>query len=357
MRIQATFLSVFVFAAQWAVAQATTLQFAARADTSLYEDPSGGLSNGAGQYLFAGRSSTGAIRRALVAFDVGAIPAGARILDVQLRLHVAQSTSGAPLTATLHRVDTAWGEAASAATGNEVAGAPALPGDATWTHAVLPASPWTTPGGDFAAAASSTALLPPSGVCAFERTVPMLADVQDWVTGYRGNHGWIVVADELVNGTARGFDSRDNSAAGSLPPLLTVTFLTPGTFVSLGTGCDTSGGVPLQQTLTGQVGQGQTFTLGTHSNVPYGLFVTWASYDVLPEPTEAQPGCFFWLRSMPFPNLGICVQDGAGNWSRTFTLPYSPLLFGLPVALQSVMVDWAHPRQYALSNAHLVCVN
>ena len=49
-------------------------------DNSLYEDSQGVLSNGAGDYLFAGRTKQSAgrsLRRALVQFDIaGAVPPG-----------------------------------------------------------------------------------------------------------------------------------------------------------------------------------------------------------------------------------------------------------------------------------------
>ena len=41
-------------------------------DNTLYEDLSGGLSNGAGSHLFAGVTAAGAARRAVLAFDLAA---------------------------------------------------------------------------------------------------------------------------------------------------------------------------------------------------------------------------------------------------------------------------------------------
>jgi hypothetical protein len=57
-----------------------TVTLTATRDNTLYEQPGGGLSNGAGQYVFAGTTVTSQRRRALLRFDVsGAIPAGSTV--------------------------------------------------------------------------------------------------------------------------------------------------------------------------------------------------------------------------------------------------------------------------------------
>ena len=77
---------------------------AAARDNTLYEDASGSLSNGAGQSLFAGKTGTGGIRRALIAFDVaGAVPAGSTITAVTLRLQMSRTRSGGQAVG-LHRL-------------------------------------------------------------------------------------------------------------------------------------------------------------------------------------------------------------------------------------------------------------
>ena len=56
-------------------------------DNTLYESPTGELSNGAGEYLFAGSTLNGNRRRALLAFDVaGQLPAEATIESATLTL-------------------------------------------------------------------------------------------------------------------------------------------------------------------------------------------------------------------------------------------------------------------------------
>ncbi len=357
MNCTLTALLAIVLPCASGLSQTATVQLVPSQDNTLYEDPAGLVSNGQGQYVFVGKNSTGSIRRALLAFDVvGSIPARSRILDVQLSMVVRQSNSPSPDNATLHRVTRAWGEGASAGTGNEGGGAPAAPGDATWTHAVTPTIAWTTLGGDYVAAPSSTTSLPVTGSFAFTATERLLADVQDWLDG-QPNFGWLMRTDELANSTARRMDSRNNATATAVVPTLTVTYLPPGTVATIGVGCSTSGNMNLFQSVTGPIDQGQTAVLTVQSGVPLGLFVTLLSYDVRPDPLQPAVGCDWWLRDIPYPNLGIKRQDSAGNYSESFPIPRDLALAGIPLALQSVLVDWAHPRQWAVSNANLICIN
>lgn len=338
-------------------AQTTTIQLAPSLDNTLYESATGALSNGAGQYLFVGKTAQGAVRRALIAFDVlAAIPPKSRIVDVELRLVSSRSTASGPIPVELHRVVTQWGEGTSIGSSGEGSGAPATAGDATWTHGVFPSLAWQNVGGDFVGAPSSVTSMPVLGAFTFTKTVELIADVQDWLDGRHANHGWLLKTDEVASNTSRRLDSGDNTEPTGVVPQLTVTFLPPGTAQSFGTGCSTSGNMPFTQTIGGQVAQGQTATLTLTSGVPLGLYVTLLSYDVLPEPNQIDVGCYWWLRQMPFPNLGIRFHDTTGTSTETISIPFSTALFGLPLAMQSILVDFAEPRQYALSNAHLVCI-
>jgi hypothetical protein len=337
-------------------AQTVTVALFPTQDNTLYQDATGQLSNGAGQFLFAGKTSSGNIRRALLAFDpTTAIPARSRIVAVQLTLGVTQTSATAPTAASLHRVTAAWGESTSLAPGSEGNGGPAAPQDATWLHSFFPGTPWTTPGGDFAATASSQADLPLLGPVTFPSSDQLAADVQDWLDG-RPNHGWLLKTDEVQNQSARKFASRQNTAQAALLPTLSVTYLPPGNIASFGTGCSTSGNQSFQQLLQGPTVQGGAATLTTQSGVPFGLFVTLLSYDLRTIPAEPEAGCFWFLRDFQHPNLGIRVQDANGNLSENFPIPVDPVLAGIPIALQSILVDWAHPRQWAISNAHLLCI-
>ena len=72
-------------------------------DNTLYETPidSGAtqyeLSNGAGDFLFAGRGGMDAgfkLRRAVLKFDLSGLPAGAEILAARLTLHQSRAAPG-----------------------------------------------------------------------------------------------------------------------------------------------------------------------------------------------------------------------------------------------------------------------
>ena len=78
----------------------TVMTFKPSKDNTLYETnvDSSLKSNGEGQQLFVGRVGTlpegdGKIRRALLAFDVSAIPSGARIDNVALTLNMNKGPS------------------------------------------------------------------------------------------------------------------------------------------------------------------------------------------------------------------------------------------------------------------------
>jgi len=98
---------------------AKTLTLPVLQDAMLIESADGSLANGAGPYLFAGRTgqSSGSIRRALLAFDVAAqVPPGAKVTAVRLTLQMSQSNAGS-VAVSLHRVLADWGEGASSASG------------------------------------------------------------------------------------------------------------------------------------------------------------------------------------------------------------------------------------------------
>lgn len=349
---------LFAAFASFAASQSVTVQLPAVLDNTLYQDPAGLLSNGAGQYVFVGQNQVGLVRRALLQFDIAAaIPTKSRIIDVQLRLNASRSTAVAPVAVELRRVTTQWGEGTSVGTLGEGAGAPVTNGDASWTYGVYPTLSWTNAGGDYAAVASSTTTMPVTGPFVFGKTVELLADVQDFLDGRYPNFGWLVkTTAENAAGNARRIDGRQDTDPLGVVPQLVVTFVPPGAVESFGTGCTTSGGIPFSMTAAGIPAQGHTSTLTFQSGVPYGLYVTLLSYDVMPEPNQLDVGCYWWLRQIPYPNFGIRFHDIFGVSQEVINLPIAPALYGLPLALQSILVDWAHPRQYALSNALLVCV-
>ena len=214
-------------AALTTIAQADQLQITTAKDNTLYESPTGSLSNGKGDTFFSGRSggATNSIRRGLIAFDLSAIPFGSTVTAVTLQLNCSQTNSG-PLTHNLQRVLADWGEGTSVAPPGGGGGAPATAGDATWLHTFSPSSFWTNVGGDFSATVSGSLVIGATGTYVFPSQPGMVSDVQGWLSNPSQNFGWVVIGDESVSGTAKRFDSRENALPVHLP-LLTVTYTSP----------------------------------------------------------------------------------------------------------------------------------
>lgn len=181
------------------------------------------LSNGAGEWVFAGKNNVGADRRALLAFAIAdSLPAGATIDSVVLTLNMSRSISG-PVANALHRVLADWGEGTSDASccqPLEGTGGSATAGDATWLLRFFPGSGWTTPGGDFNVTVSATRNVGNEGTYAW-RSAQMAADVQGWLVSPANNFGWILIGDESVNTTAKRYDARESAATR---PILTVHY-------------------------------------------------------------------------------------------------------------------------------------
>jgi spore coat protein A len=208
----------------WGAARAETVTLVAAMDTTMYQEDNT-RSDGAGAYLFAGNNNDESARRALIAFDVGAVvPPGSTIDTVELRLLLSR-TNVADNPIDLHRVTAAWGEGSSRAAGNEGGGGPAAQGDATWTYREWPDKPWTNPGGDFVASVSASTLVQSSDTSCTWSDSPMVQDVQGWLDNPAQNFGWILVGESSQGASSKRFDSRNGSPATA--PQLTITFTPP----------------------------------------------------------------------------------------------------------------------------------
>lgn len=194
-------------------------------DNTLYEDSLGSTSNGSGQYIFAGHTSSNLARRALLEFDLTGIPAGSTVTRAVLTLSLSMSIAGDQLLS-LHRVGDSWGEGASDASGQEGQGAPAAAGDATWLHRVYNTTSWATPGGDFEGTPSATIVVSDAFGPWSWGSPGTASDVQSWVDDPPRNHGWIVVGNESAFSTAKRFGSRENPVAAERPVLM-VEFTPP----------------------------------------------------------------------------------------------------------------------------------
>lgn len=199
-----------------------TLDIAAVADNTLFEDLAGNISNGAGEHVFVGRNRQGNIRRGLFQFDVaGSLPAGATVSSASLRLHVSQSRPGSD-TISLHRVLASWGEGDSDATGSEGLGAEARPGDATWLDRTFGTALWENAGGDFSLTSSAGTSVGGAGDYTWS-SPQMVRDVQGWFDNPNSNFGWLLMGNEQADQSAVRLDSRENATI-DFRPVLTVNF-------------------------------------------------------------------------------------------------------------------------------------
>lgn len=192
-------------------------------DTTLYESLSGSLSNGRGEYLFAGRTAqpSNSIRRAFLMFDVASsIPPGSTIDSAVLTLQMSRTPTNLDRVVSLRRINSSWGEGTSDATGEEGNGAPSTPSDATWIHQSFDTQFWNAIGGDFQATNNASASVGPVGPYSWGSTPQMVADVQSWLDDPSGNYGWVLIGDETSQGTAKRFNSRENILSGTRPSLV-----------------------------------------------------------------------------------------------------------------------------------------
>jgi hypothetical protein len=209
--------------------EADTAELSAVQDTTLYEDATGRLGNGSGQYLFVGRTwdqngIDALLRRALIKFDLGSVLPGSTINTASFSFTINQVPPAATsATISLHTMTEDWGEGASNAPGPEGRGATAQINDATWLHRFFDYEVWSTAGGDFAsvAVASEPISSSPQNVT-FASNPQLVAAVQAWVDNPASNHGWALLGDEVFPQNARRILSREHAGPGN--PLLTVDF-------------------------------------------------------------------------------------------------------------------------------------
>lgn len=239
-KLKLTFLSLLAFLAFSSMgysSESIEVQIGAAKDNTLYESTTGSLSNGLGQYFFAGKTGSldnFKIRRGLIAFNIaGNIPAGSSIQSVVLRLSMNRTSFIAgDQTVSLHKLTADWGEGTSNASFQEGQGAPATTNDATWLHRFYNSSFWTTAGGDFNSSASASTTVGGIAFYNFGSTSQMVADVQDWLANPSNNFGWILIGNEDTTFTAKRFSSKEDTSETSWPEL-SVTYLPPPCCIGL----------------------------------------------------------------------------------------------------------------------------
>jgi hypothetical protein len=205
-------------------AQAVTLTLRPNHDNSLFDENDNSNAKGP---LFAGVTvNTGAVRRALLEFDLAnsGIPAGAVINSVSLSLTVTKAGPAPAGLFELHPLLAAWGEGTSNAITSPGQGTAPTPGDATWHFRLYQTQSWNLPGGDFGSTSGTTTIGTALGAYTFASQPGMVSDVQGWLASPSSNFGWMIkAADEsALNGNARELGSRESTL--SQQPLLVITY-------------------------------------------------------------------------------------------------------------------------------------
>jgi len=158
------------------------------------------------------------VDRALLRFDVSAIPPTATVTSATLALELLSVGSSDPATVTVHRATRAWNES-----------------QATWNEAQAGVA-WTAAGGDYdpVPAASASVL----GSAPGPRSFDVAALVQQWADATSPNRGVVLAASPGLNKAS--FASSDHATA-AFRPRLTVSWTCPcgvpcGGGASFGTG-------------------------------------------------------------------------------------------------------------------------
>jgi hypothetical protein len=203
-------------------ALAVTASVVSMKDNTLYENATGALSNGAGDGMVSGRTGqlSASIRRAVLAFDLSFIPAGATVTSATLSLYMYNTSSGSqPIE--LHRLTANWGEGNSS-TISTGGGAASTTGDSTWIHTFYNTQTWNTVGGDFVSTATATQTVDSIGYYLWSGA-GVFSDVQYMVTHPGQNFGWLLLGNETTGQTTKAFASRENSNI-AWRPVLSITY-------------------------------------------------------------------------------------------------------------------------------------
>ena len=199
-------------------------------DNTLYETAIDGddmpneRSNGAGNFLFVGRTGLDAgfkRRRALLKFDLSSLPPGTVITAANLTLFQSKAAPNSPpAEMALHRLLQNWGEGDSKAITPEGQGDFPAENDATWHHRLYPSQLWLTQGGHFEPTGSAvTTVGQELDFFIWACTADLVSDVQGWLDQPETHHGWIIVGGEIAGQSAHRFNSRENTNIEQRPLL------------------------------------------------------------------------------------------------------------------------------------------
>lgn len=338
---------IAAIAATCSLAAQTTVTIPCLQDNTLYEDPTGSLSNGAGPALFVGITGqpANATRRCLMKFDVAlAVPAGAHVVSAQLTIRTVQSAFAGNVDVFGHRALQAWGEGLSVAPGGGGSGGAALPGDATWLHTFTRSSFWSNAGGDFAPNPSFVIDTLPLGIASSGPSAALTADVQSWLDNPASNHGWLLKTDEAASSVTRKIDSRESTGT---PPLLTVTYLLPAQTGTFGVGCPVGAGI-FGYSFVGAAIGGTPINMVQISGPPGQLAANLLSLGFDPVGSPLLPNCLLHLPLGPAIVTHSIVQlDATGAAATSVVMPTG--FPGLKVYAQSAALHGS-PSGFVLSN-------
>ena len=164
-----------------------------------------GLNYGAATSLVIDRES-GDLQRALLQFNLSAIPASATITSATLTMQSTQI--GGALNISIYEMLRAWAEGG----GNATADA------ANWNEST-PGTNWTSAGGDFNATPVANLNTNATGQHAWDLT----ALVQAWVNGSEVNNGVMVASPDGGGNRTVTYDSSE----GATPPQLVINYTVP----------------------------------------------------------------------------------------------------------------------------------
>ena len=208
-------------------AQAETLTITPVADTYINSGAPGSSAGGL-TFFDAGRDGVLGVRRALVRFDLGALPSGSVVTSavVEMRTVKIPAFGAVDSSFDLVRLTAGWGEGTNAASNN---GGIATTGEATWISRLQGVADWTSPGAltDSVGSPSATAAVNSIGGTLYTWDGPgVLADVQFWQTNSSQNFGWVLRSqNEVDDRTVRGFGSRESATK----PALVIGYTLPPT--------------------------------------------------------------------------------------------------------------------------------
>ncbi|MBX7246681.1 MAG: DNRLRE domain-containing protein [Candidatus Sumerlaeaceae bacterium] len=194
----------------------------ATAEATIYaETPND--NGGSGTVTRAGRTNTaGAFRRTLIRFDVSGIPASAVITSAALELTISNVNGGAPAAVhALHRVTQPWVEGTGVAAGG---GGQVTTGAVCWIARQYGSQNWSAAGGDYLPTPSATVNVGTTLGLRQWSSAGLVADIQTWVGGAATNYGWILIGDETLSQSVRGYTT---SEAASDKPTLIINYSPP----------------------------------------------------------------------------------------------------------------------------------